>query len=68
MEKCSDVGFDEGSALESDEALKMLYKEYDVLIVHVFSYQNYLPLVVWPIKLRVEIAQVGLVLSLYQRL
>lgn len=68
LEKCSNIGFHEGNASESDEALKTLYKKYDVLIVYVFSYQNHLTLVVCPIELGVEVAQVGLVLSLCQRL
>lgn len=38
----SNVGFYESNALESDEALKMLYKKHDVPIVYVFFYQNYL--------------------------
>lgn len=37
LEGCSDVGFDEGSVLEGDEALKMLHKEHDVPIIYVFS-------------------------------
>lgn len=40
LEECSNIGFDEGSALEGEKALKTLYKEYNVLIIYVSTYQN----------------------------
>ena len=58
---CSDVGFDEGSATESDEALKTLHKQDDVPIVYVFSYQDYFTFSVCSVKVGVEVSQVGLI-------
>lgn len=60
-EKGGNVGLDKGSALESPEALKMLYKEDNVTIIHVFSYRHYLTFSVCPIEMGVKIAQVGLI-------
>lgn len=40
----------------------MLYKKHNVSIVYVFSYQNYLTFSMCPIKVGVEVAQVGLIL------
>lgn len=61
-EWCSNVGFHEGGILKCDKALKMLYKEHDISIIDVFSYQNYLAFSVCPIEVGVEIAQIGLIL------
>lgn len=38
LEGCGNVCFDKSSTLESHETLKMLHKEDDVPMIHVFSY------------------------------
>lgn len=63
LERFANIGFDKGSASESYKALKTLHKEQNVLIIDVFSYQHYPTFSVCPIKVRVEIAQVGLIPS-----
>ena len=64
LERCGNVGVDEGSASEGHEALKTLHKKDNVLVVHVFLYLYYLTFSVCSIKVGVEVAQVGLILPL----
>lgn len=63
LEGCNNIGIDEGNVLESDKALKTLYKKHDVPIIYVSSYQHYLTFFVCPMEVEVKVAQVGLIPS-----
>lgn len=56
LDRYGDVGLDKGDALESDEVLETLHKEYDIPIVYVFLYQYYLTLPVYPIEVGVKVS------------
>lgn len=55
LKRCGNVGLDKGSASKDDEALKTLYKEHNIPIIHVSIYQNYFIFSVYPIKVRIKI-------------
>lgn len=38
LERCGNIDLDKGNASESYKALKILYKEDDIFIIHVFFY------------------------------
>lgn len=61
----SNVSFDKGSISESHQALKILHKEDDILIVHIFFYQYYLTFFVYSIEMGFEVAQIGLIPPFY---
>ena len=63
LEGYGNVGFDKGSVLDGDKALKTLHKEDNILIVNVLSYQDYLTFSMCPIKVGVNVSQVGLIPS-----
>ena len=52
--------------MESDKTLKTLYKEYDIPIVYIFFYQDYFTFSMYPVKVGVKVAQVGLISPLYR--
>ena len=58
------VGFYKGSPLEGDQALKTLDKQHHVPVVNILANQHYFALAIGSIKVGVEVAQVGLILSL----
>lgn len=55
------VGFNKDHSLESYQTLKMLDKEYYVLIINVLAHRYYLTFSVCPIEMGVKVAQVGLI-------
>lgn len=57
----SNIDFHEGNILKRDKALKALYKEYDIPIIDVFFYQNYLAFFVCSIKIRVKVTQIDFI-------
>ena len=59
-----DVGLDEGSSSESHQALKVLHKKHDIPVVYILPYWDYLTFSIRPIEVKVDVAQVGLVLPL----
>lgn len=56
LDRYGDIGLDKGDALESDEVLETLHKEYDIPIVYVFLYQYYLTLPVYHIEVGVKVS------------
>lgn len=56
LEGYNNVGLDKGSISESDQALKMVYKDYNISIIYIFSYQNYLTFFICSIKVGVKVA------------
>lgn len=56
LEKCSNVGLNKGCGSEGHKVLKMMYKEHNVPIVHVFFYRYYLSLSICYIEVRVEVS------------
>lgn len=56
-----DIDFYEGDAPKRDETLKSLYKEYNIPIVDIFTYRNYLAFFVGLIKVGIEVVEVGLI-------
>lgn len=56
MERCNNVGLDKESVLESNKALKTLYKEHNVSIVDVLLYKNDLAFSVCSIEIEVKVA------------
>lgn len=61
---CGNVGLDKGRFLESYQALKTLDKEYYVSVINLFAHRHYLTFPMCPVKIRVKVAQVGLILPL----
>ena len=59
-----DVGFYKGSSLESDQALETLDKQHYVPVVNVLANGYYFAFAMSSIEVGVEVAQVGLILSL----
>ena len=59
--ECGKVGFNKGRSLEDYQALKMLDNEHYVLVINFFAHKYYLIFLVHPIKVGVEVAQVGLI-------
>ena len=65
LEWYGNIGFNKDSASESHKTLKMLHKIINIPIKYVFSYWYYLAFFICFIKVGVELAQVGLILSFY---
>lgn len=66
MERCGNISLYQCSAFDNDQVLDMLSEQKNVLIVDIFLYRHYFSCAVSLIvKVRVEIAKVGLVPTFY---
>lgn len=61
---CGNVGFYKGNPFKGDQDLEMLDKQHYVPVVNVFANWHNLVLTMHSIEMEVEIAKIGLILSI----